>query len=300
MLERDPSVKSLEGHDHRTVVIALALVLLQFSAAHFLRDSFPLAALFGVVLGPIPSLALFAVIHEASHDLCAASSAVNRFVGIAANLPLLLPLSEGFRQLHARHHVALGSPYFDVVVPSDSELALVARGGALGKLLWLACNPVFHIARSMQRKPLRFTLWLAGNAAACAAAAAAAGGWLAPPQLFSPASLLYLFLSSYSSLSIHPVNARLWQRHNAPPDSTAQASTFSFYGAVGNFFSLNLGYHVEHHDFPQVPWSRLPLLTARFPDFYASRPSHSSRGLAALLGFVLRNSHVIKIRALQN
>lgn len=35
-------------------------------------------------------------------------------------------------------------------------------------------------------------------------------------------------------------------------------STYSFWAAL---FSMNLTHHVEHHDFPKVPWNRLPQVT---------------------------------------
>ncbi|KAJ1388102.1 hypothetical protein B484DRAFT_409710, partial [Ochromonadaceae sp. CCMP2298] len=41
--------------------------------------------------------------------------------------------------------------------------------------------------------------------------------------------------------------------------------------------SLNLSLHTEHHDFPQVPWSRLPLVTRAAPEYY--------RGLQQSPGF---------------
>lgn len=42
-------------------------------------------------------------------------------------------------------------------------------------------------------------------------------------------------------------------------------STYSFLTSISCF---NLNYHVEHHDFPKVPWSRLPQVKALAPTFY--------------------------------
>ena len=33
-----------------------------------------------------------------------------------------------------------------------------------------------------------------------------------------------------------------------------------------------MGYHNEHHDFPSVPWPRLPLVTQIAPEFYSDLP----------------------------
>ena len=39
---------------------------------------------------------------------------------------------------------------------------------------------------------------------------------------------------------------------------------------------MNIGYHNEHHDFPFVPWNRLPRLKAIVPEVYDVLPSHRS------------------------
>ena len=37
-----------------------------------------------------------------------------------------------------------------------------------------------------------------------------------------------------------------------------------------------VGYHNEHHDFPSVPWTRLPELRSLAHEFYDDLPSHKS------------------------
>jgi sphingolipid delta-4 desaturase len=51
--------------------------------------------------------------------------------------------------------------------------------------------------------------------------------------------------------------------------------TYDYIGIV-NFFNINVGYHVEHHDFPMVPWTRLPLIRKMAPEFYENLPYHTS------------------------
>ncbi|HEX2216294.1 MAG TPA: fatty acid desaturase, partial [Xanthobacteraceae bacterium] len=51
--------------------------------------------------------------------------------------------------------------------------------------------------------------------------------------------------------------------------------TYSYYGPL-NIVALNLGYHNEHHDFPSIPWNRLPRLKAMAPEFYEPLKARSS------------------------
>jgi sphingolipid delta-4 desaturase len=45
---------------------------------------------------------------------------------------------------------------------------------------------------------------------------------------------------------------------------------------VLNIPALNVGYHNEHHDFPWVPWHRLPLVRAAAPEAYDTLLWHRS------------------------
>jgi sphingolipid delta-4 desaturase len=84
--------------------------------------------------------------------------------------------------------------------------------------------------------------------------------------------LVYLLFSFFFSIGLHPVGGRWIQEHYTyiPEQETA-----SYYGPI-NIVALNVGYHNEHHDFPAVPWSRLPKIRAMAPEFYNNLTYYNS------------------------
>jgi len=46
----------------------------------------------------------------------------------------------------------------------------------------------------------------------------------------------------------------------------------------GNFVFYNIGYHVEHHSFPNIPWMKLPKLTAMAPEYFNLNNPHGYYG----------------------
>ena len=60
----------------------------------------------------------------------------------------------------------------------------------------------------------------------------------------------------------------------------------SYYGPL-NWVAFNVGYHNEHHDFPNIPGSRLHLVREYAPDFYDTMPQYCSWS-KVLLDYVTR------------
>ena len=85
-------------------------------------------------------------------------------------------------------------------------------------------------------------------------------------------ALIYLGASLWIGYSFHPAAAHFIQEHYT---YASEQETYSYYGTL-NWIFLNVGYHNEHHDFPKVPWSRLPLVKAMAPEFYEPLASHQS------------------------
>jgi sphingolipid delta-4 desaturase len=45
---------------------------------------------------------------------------------------------------------------------------------------------------------------------------------------------------------------------------------------VLNTVAFNVGYHNEHHDFPSIPWNKLPQIKKMAPAYYDTLSSHKS------------------------
>ena len=91
-------------------------------------------------------------------------------------------------------------------------------------------------------------------------------------QLMGPRAFAYLGVSFLCSIGLHPLGARWIQEHYL---THGTQETYSYYGPL-NRLALNVGYHNEHHDFPSVPWNRLPALRAAAPQAYDTLVAHRS------------------------
>lgn len=98
-------------------------------------------------------------------------------------------------------------------------------------------------------------------------------------------ALAYLILSSFFAGSLHPCAGHFIAEHyvlekqpKRAKDLSSKApvpETFSYYGPL-NILTYNVGLHNEHHDFPAIPWTRLPALHEAAKEFYADLPHHQS------------------------
>jgi len=116
----------------------------------------------------------------------------------------------------------------------------------------------------------------------------------------SKPAFVYLLLGMVLSQSMHPANARQVQRHiklyskgdeikasDDVPLHKWKLNTFSYYGGL-NFLTLNVGYHVEHHDFGNVAWTKLPELRRIAGEkWYPDEGAYHTRGMTEIFAFVL-------------
>jgi sphingolipid delta-4 desaturase len=274
ILQAHPEVRSLLGPAPSTFLVLLALVTAQMALALLLRNE-PWWALVLVAyfVGAVLNCAVLNMIHEASHGLIFRSRKWNLVAAYIANLGTFSPYVETFYHYHLPHHRYLGVYDRDATIARDWEARIVGRS-ALRKLMWFVFFPLIYPFRlagmSLGRPAASRIARNFGVQALWLGLLYSLGGW---------PSLIYLALSLYLHFGLHPLNAIALQEHFYV--QCGQESS-SYYG-VGNWISFNAGYHVEHHDFPYMAWSRLRKLRALAPEFYDGRLAyHSWSGLIFL------------------
>jgi sphingolipid delta-4 desaturase len=218
-------------------------------------------------VGAFASHGLFVMIHECAHRLVFRRRNPNVWTGLFANLPLFVPGSFSFQKYHLKHHSSQGVYETDADIPSRWEARFVGRS-PLRKALWLLLYPLFQAVRSFRIKDVPpLDAWTLTNLAIQIAVN------VAVYVLWGPKSLAYLALALFFSIGLHPLGARWIQRHYLMGEG--EQETFSYYGKL-NLLTFNVGYHNEHHDFPSVPWNRLPRIRAAAPEAYEDLTAHTS------------------------
>jgi len=267
ILERHPEVRKEIGRNPRTFWITVGLVLLQLGLAYALRSSpWWLIGAVAVLVGAFANHALWVIIHECTHNLLFRSPGANTATGILANLPHMVPSSVMFQRYHLKHHAFQGVYELDADVPNRWEARLVGSS-ALRKAVWLALFPITQMLRPPRLKEIKpIDRWVVFNLVAQAAFDVAV--WM----LLGPGAFFYMFASLFFGIGLHPLGARWIQEHYLVFPGQ---ETNSYYGPL-NPIALNVGYHNEHHDFPSVPWNRLPAVKRIAPEAYDTLGSHKS------------------------
>jgi sphingolipid delta-4 desaturase len=276
IMKAHPEIKELFGHEWRTKYMVAATVAFQVFMAWLTLDwGWPsyLAALY--IFGATANHSLFLAVHELSHNLGAKTPAMNKLIAMMANTPIGIPYCITFKPFHMEHHRLQGDEDRDTDIPSYLEGYLITNTAfgyfdhTLRKAVFMF-NQIFAYAlRPMLVKPDLVPhkdpfLWL---------------NWLVQVAFdgtmvyfFGPRVMLYFLYSTFFAGSLHPTAGHFLAEHYVMEGTT---ETYSYYVPL-NRLTYNVGFHNEHHDFPNIAWSNLPKVRKIAPEFYDHLPQCKS------------------------
>lgn len=267
ILKAHPEIKELFGIDPDTKYKLFAFVAVQLIACYiatFYVESKLLFFLIAYVIGGTMSHSCSISMHEATHNLIFEKQIYNTMIAMFVNLPIVLPAAVSFKRYHHEHHQYQG------VDKIDTDIATNAEGDNLRhpilKLLNVIFLSGFYSLRPLFTNPKTPGVGEMINTLTCVAFD------FSIYYFWGGKALFYLVLSTFLGLGLHPCAGHFIQEHFVFKQGQ---ETYSYYGPL-NKVMLNVGYHVEHHDFPRIPGSRLPLVRKIAPEFYDNLHSYTS------------------------
>lgn len=310
----DPNrLASLRGPAPQTLAVALSMQALSLTLAVLCgRAGLPVWAIVALAytLGTWGVMARFVFLHELSHGLVLRSRRASRLLMRLLDLPCLhIGNYYYYRWGHLAHHRSLGrgslveartlrridpevlfhqdtfrlrrSTGADPTPPAGwslhpwrnaARISLRHARTVLLMTLTLPATLVLGAVRSSQPPALCWDLRIQSGLVLLQIAAL---WWLAgwPALLFLGLSQVLFYCP------LHPYYAFFATTHDA---HRSGQPTRSLYGRRWmNLYFLNINHHCEHHDFPEVPWLRLPALHRHAADGYTR--CHHRRGIIATI-----------------
>lgn len=281
ILKLHPEIKKLMGYDTTIAYIVTAEVILQMIMAYLVMDvSWPAILILAYVVGAVLNHSLGSAIHEIGHNLAFghAHPAKNRMLSLLCNVPIIIPMAISYKKYHTDHHHYLNEETQDVDIPTRLESYLFRH--PVTKIIWLILHPVIHGIRPFYKNPKPVTGWEMINHAVQLVVT------LTIFYVFGGKSLVYLLSGTLMGLGFHPLAGHFISEHYKF-SNTGQA-TMSYYGPL-NIILFNVGYHIEHHDFPYIPYNKLPEVRRIAPEFY-QEPYHTS-WINVLWQFIFDKDH---------
>ncbi|MEI6586298.1 MAG: fatty acid desaturase [Sediminibacterium sp.] len=267
ILKENPAIRQLIGKNPNSFFIILFLVALQIGLSCLLvNQSWWLVFGAAYLIGAFADHALFVMVHECAHRLIFKNPIANRLAGILANIPQIFPSSVSFERYHIKHHSFQGVMELDGDLPNEWEAKLIDNY-FIGKAIWLLFYPIFQVFRLGRLREIKpFDGWIALNVLVQIVFMGLV--WV----VLGPKAMVFLVASFFFSVGLHPLGARWIQEHYL---LNGDQETFSYYGPL-NTVAFNVGYHNEHHDFPSVPWNKLPQIRSIAPASYNALVYHTS------------------------
>lgn len=251
-LAKYPEIKTLMGPDPHLKWIVSGMVFIQFLACYLVKDlSWKWIFFWAYAFGGCINHSLTLAIHDISHNVAFGNKQVkwNRWFAVFANLPVGIPYSASFKKYHIDHHRYLGGDSLDVDIPTDFEGQFFST--PLRKLLWLFLQPLFYSLRPLYVNPKAITQMEIFNALVQFSID------LIIYYLWGLKPIIYLIAGTILCMGLHPISGHFIAEHYM---FLKGCETYSYYGPL-NWLTFNVGYHMEHHDFPSIPGCRLPMVS---------------------------------------
>jgi sphingolipid delta-4 desaturase len=276
ILMKHPEIRELYGPDRGELYAALAVIVIQLGMGWLVRDcSWGWLFFWAYWVGGTFNHTLSLAVHELSHFMMHPTKWVNVAMGMVCNLPQGLPTSVMFRKYHIEHHQFQGVEDVDVDIPSRLEGKIFS--GFFMKIVFVVLQPFTYSLRPFVLRPKLPCIPTLINLVV----ALTFDYYVYKFVGIKP--LVYFVSGTFLGMTFHPMAGHLLAEHYTfKPDQ----ETYSYYGPM-NKLAFNVGYHNEHHDFPQVPGSRLPEVRRLAPEFYDTLPHYNS-WFFVLLDFVKR------------
>ncbi|XP_064515228.1 sphingolipid delta(4)-desaturase/C4-monooxygenase DES2 isoform X3 [Pseudopipra pipra] len=252
ILAKYPEIKTLMGPDPHLKWIVSGMVFVQLLACYLVKDlSWKWIFFWAYGFGGCINHSLTLAIHDISHNVAFGNKQAkwNRWFAVFANLPIGIPYSASFKKYHIDHHRYLGGDSLDVDIPTDFEGWFFCT--PLRKLLWLVLQPLFYSLRPLYVNPKAITQMEIFNALVQFSVD------LIIYNLWGLKPVIYLIAGTFLCLGLHPISGHFIAEHYM---FLKGYETYSYYGPL-NWLTFNVGYHMEHHDFPSIPGCRLPMLS---------------------------------------
>ena len=255
--------------DHSFKYVVTLMVLFQLAAigiiSHFDLSWTAVLVLTYVVSGTV-NHALLLGLHEIAHNMAFghAKPIYNKLFSLFVNFPIGVPMALSFKKYHLEHHKYQGHEFIDTDIPTEFEAKLFTN--TFGKTVWMFLQPFFYAFRPLVMNPkvasqlevFNFILQVFVDALVV--------------YYFGPKALFYMIVGSLLGMGLHPVAGHFISEHYM---FSLGFETYSYYGIL-NKVTFNVGYHNEHHDFPNIPGKLLPKVREFAPEYYNTIPYHTS------------------------
>jgi len=289
ILAKHPEVKQLYGHNPWSFVIMLFAVITQtYVGICMVNCSWITILISSYTFGAYLSWACMTMGHEGSHGLVSPIKAVNKIHSITAFLPVFTgPFGTFWAIEHMFHHQVVVDKmnrygpqqnaflkkaittvlFINIVSILFSLSSFVAFGRIiLNGVMYLLGQRATPFPTSYKLRPysnfpqVANSMWFIINMLAIIVF----NTFIISKYGWTP--VIYYFLCNGAVNGLHPLGMRQVQEHYMQRKGQPTNSVYSSF----SFFLFNLGYHNEHHDFPTIPWNRLPKLRNMAPEFYDS------------------------------